>query len=65
MKTKGDKFSVGHHYKHEFNNFLKYSLLSINVCKCPIQKKEMVKEILIAVSINFINDTFIYFLNFI
>lgn len=56
MKIEGGKFSIEHYYRKSFNNFIRHSLLSLKVCNCPIQKKEMVKEILNAVSKIYLNS---------
>lgn len=50
VKIEGEKFSIHRHYRKTFNHFLNHSLLSLKICDCSLQKKEMVKEILNALS---------------
>ncbi|XP_029341770.1 transformation/transcription domain-associated protein isoform X2 [Acyrthosiphon pisum] len=50
VKIEGEKFSIHRHYKKTFNHFLNHSLLSLKICDCLLQKNEMVKEILNALS---------------
>lgn len=50
VKIEGEKFPIHPQYKKTFNNFVKHSFLSLKMCDDSLPKKEMVKEILLALS---------------
>ncbi|VVC36854.1 Hypothetical protein CINCED_3A003660 [Cinara cedri] len=50
VKIEGTRFTIELFFNKLLNKFLKHSLLSLKLCNCPNQKKDMVKEILTALS---------------
>ncbi|XP_025202207.1 transcription-associated protein 1-like [Melanaphis sacchari] len=50
VKIEGEKFLIHPQYKKTFNHFVNHSLLSLKICDDSLPKKEMVKEILLALS---------------